>query len=94
LINLNIFRNPFIDSQVGYLIDSYENGLRKQTESYWRNTIANELLEFGAKIESNIPNTSAEIHHGEEMLRQWAKYIIQQCVNISEGNNEEAYRNL
>jgi hypothetical protein len=45
-VKINIFRNPFIDSQVGYLIDSYENGLRKQTESYWRNKLADEILEL------------------------------------------------
>jgi len=86
LINLNIFRNPFIDAQIGYLIDSYEGGLRKQTESYWRETIANDILKFGAKIESNLPNTSAEIHHGEEMLRQWAKYIVRECAEIAKGD--------
>jgi len=68
-MNLNVFRNPFIHNKV--------------TESYWRNTIANELLKFGAKIESSLPNTSAEIHHGEEMLRQWAKYIVSECERIA-----------
>ena len=40
---INIFRNPFIDTQVGMLVDAYEDGLRKQTEEYWRKTIAQEI---------------------------------------------------
>jgi len=71
-MKINIFRNPFIHDRVSAL-----------TESYWRETIANELPEFGAKIESNMPNTTAgEIHHGEELLKQWAKYIISECERI------------
>lgn len=46
---MNIFRNPFIEAQVGYLLDAYDDGLRKQTEEYWRQTIVNEVLQ---RIES------------------------------------------
>ena len=42
-MKLNIFRNPFIDVQVRMFLDSYDDGLRKQTESYWRNKIASEI---------------------------------------------------
>jgi hypothetical protein len=43
-MRLNIFRNPAIDAQVGYLIDSYQDALRKQTEEYWRNKITEEFI--------------------------------------------------
>lgn len=42
-MKLNIFRNPFVDSQVGLLLESYDDRLRRQTESYWRNKIASEI---------------------------------------------------
>lgn len=42
-MRLNIFRNPFIDTQVGYLIDSMVDARRKETEAYWRTTIVNEI---------------------------------------------------
>lgn len=43
MFRLNIFRNHNIDAQVGYLMDAYDQGLRKQTETYWRDTIAAEI---------------------------------------------------
>ena len=46
MISFNIFRNPFVDVQVRMLLDSYDDGLRKQTESYWRNKIADEILDL------------------------------------------------
>jgi len=44
-VRLNIFRNPFIDVQVGYLIDNLVDARRKETEDYWRTTIVKEILE-------------------------------------------------
>lgn len=44
MAKFNIFRNPFIETQVGYLLDAYDDGLRKQTEEYWRTKIAGEVL--------------------------------------------------
>jgi len=76
-VKINIFRNPFIHNRVAEL-----------TESYWRDTISDEILKFGAKIESSLPTTSAEIHHGEELLRQWAKYIVSECAAIAKGNHD------
>lgn len=44
-MRINIFRNPFIDVQVGYLIDNLVDARRKETEAYWRETITKEILE-------------------------------------------------
>lgn len=44
-MRFNIFRNPFIDAQVTMFIDTFDEAIRKQTESYWRNEIAKELEE-------------------------------------------------
>lgn len=44
-MRINIFRNPFIDVQVGYLIDNLVDARRKETESYWREAIVKEILE-------------------------------------------------
>jgi hypothetical protein len=43
-MNFNIFRNPFIDTQVSMLMDTFDDALRKQTEQYWRSKIAGEIL--------------------------------------------------
>jgi hypothetical protein len=44
-IKLNIFRNPYIDAQIGYFMDNFDQAVRNQTEDYWRNTIADEVLQ-------------------------------------------------
>ena len=72
MVNFNIFRNPFIYQRSAYLF-----------ENHWREIISQDIQKFGAKIESNMPNTSEEIHHGEELLKSWAKYIIHECSNIA-----------
>jgi len=41
-MRFNIFRNPFIDTQVGMLMDS----LYSQTEEYWRGVCASEIREL------------------------------------------------
>ena len=43
---INIFRNPFIESHVVGILDSYKVSVREETESYWRNKIADEILEL------------------------------------------------
>jgi hypothetical protein len=43
-MRLNIFRNPFIDVQARFLLDAHADGIRKQTEDYWRNAIADEIM--------------------------------------------------
>lgn len=42
-MRINIFRNPFVDTQVGYLLDSMVDARRKETESYWTETILNRI---------------------------------------------------
>lgn len=58
-MKINIFRNPFIDVQVGYLIDNLVDARRKETESYWREAIVKEILE---QIES-IPKDNGGYCH-------------------------------
>jgi len=45
-MKFNIFRNPTIDAQVGYLIDSYQDALRNQTRDYWTEKISMEIAEI------------------------------------------------
>ena len=55
-MRINIFRNRNIDAQVGYFLDVYDYGLRKQTEDYWRNAIAIEIQDACPDYaESNYP---------------------------------------
>lgn len=42
-MRINIFRNPFIDVQVNMLLDSLDSARRKETESYWTETILNRI---------------------------------------------------
>ena len=42
-MRLNIFRNPFIDAQIGYLMDTMIDARRKETEDYWTEQFANRL---------------------------------------------------
>jgi hypothetical protein len=76
-MKINIFRNPFIDAQVGFLIDSYEDGLRKQTESYWRKVIDKEYedllnLEYWRGYNNGYIDgyTDSEEHCSDEVLRE------------------------
>ena len=86
---LNIFRNPFIDTQVAMLIDAYDEGLRRQTEFYWRNKIAKEIEEFGKIIDSTIPLSQQETQHGEYFLKHWTQYVINNCIKVCRGENDK-----
>ena len=44
-MKINIFRNPFVDTQVGFLIDAMVDARRKETEAYWRETLEKEFQE-------------------------------------------------
>ena len=44
-MRLNIFRNPFMDAQVGYFLDSMIDARRKETEAYWREVVTKEVLD-------------------------------------------------
>lgn len=59
MVNFNIFRNPFIDTQVSFLLGTLEDARRRETEQYWRNTIVNEILK---KIDS-IPQEDGGYCH-------------------------------
>ena len=45
MAKFNIFRNPFIDAQVSMLMGSFDDAVRRQTEEYWRNEIAIQILD-------------------------------------------------
>ena len=55
-MKFNIFRNPFVDVQVGMLLSSFDDGIRKQTESYWRDTISKEIVSYAMTDESENIN--------------------------------------
>jgi hypothetical protein len=84
-MKMNIFRNPFVDVQVKMLMDSYDDGLRKQTESYWRNKIANEIVAYGNTLDSVIPVSENSQSHGEHFLRYWSQYVVDNCEQIARG---------
>lgn len=42
-MKINIFRNPFVDAQIGYLMDSMVDARRKETENYWRGILTKEM---------------------------------------------------
>lgn len=50
-MKINIFRNPFIDAQIGYLMDNMIDARRKETEAYWRGVVAKEVLDIIAALE-------------------------------------------
>jgi hypothetical protein len=45
-MRFNIFRNRNIDTQVGYLLDNFEQSIRNSAEDYWRDVIAKEVSEY------------------------------------------------
>lgn len=51
MMRINIFRNPHIDAQVGYLMDSLVSARRKETEAYWRGVVTKEILDIIHSLE-------------------------------------------
>ena len=49
-MRFNIFRNPYVDAQVNMLLSSFDDGIRNQTEEYWRDKIAQEIVDYAATI--------------------------------------------
>ena len=49
-MRFNIFRNPFVDAQVSMLLGSFDDGIRKQTEQYWRDKISQEIVDYAATV--------------------------------------------
>ena len=48
-MRVNIFRNPFVDAQVSMLLGSFDDGIRNQTEQYWREKISQEIITYVTK---------------------------------------------
>jgi hypothetical protein len=46
MVKFNIFRNPNVDARVKMLLSSFDDGIRNQTEQYWRNTISQEIVDY------------------------------------------------
>ena len=51
MMKLNIFHNPHIDAQVGYLMDALIDARRKETEAYWRGVMTKEILDIITSLE-------------------------------------------
>lgn len=67
-MRINIFRNPFIDVQVGYLIDNMVDARRKETESYWREIVQRETIDrIKYRLESEVCALDCEICDGVEL---------------------------
>jgi hypothetical protein len=62
-MRFNIFRNPLIDVQVSMLMDTFDDAVRKQTEDYWRNKIAREILEYFPNLD-NVQMVTEKIKNG------------------------------
>lgn len=45
-MKFNIFRNPYVDAQVGMLLGSFDDSVRNQTEQYWRDKISQEIASY------------------------------------------------
>lgn len=45
-MRFNIFRNRNIDSQVGYLLDNFDQAVKNSSEQYWRDVIAEETWDY------------------------------------------------
>lgn len=50
-MRINIFRNPHVDAQVGYLMDAMTDARRKETEAYWRGVVTKEILDIISSLE-------------------------------------------
>ena len=42
-MRLNVFRTPSIYPEIAHMRIAYEDGIRKQTEEYWRGRITEEI---------------------------------------------------
>jgi len=61
MVNFNIFRNPFVDAQVGMLMDSFDKALYSQTEEYWRGVCGDEIRELYAGKDIKIDTLKAYV---------------------------------
>jgi len=52
-MRFNIFRNPFIDAQVGYLMDIMVDARRQETEEYWRGVLEKECQDNAIQAYNN-----------------------------------------
>lgn len=53
-MRINIFRNPFVDSQVSFLLDNLDEARKKQTEEYWRAKITDEIFNRVHSLRSEV----------------------------------------
>ncbi len=62
-MNFNKFRGLSTDPFISHMRISYEDGIRNQTEEYWRTTIASEIRNSGLVFASNdfIKNKIADL---------------------------------
>ena len=67
-MRFNIFKNSRVDAQVGYLLDTYDDALRKKTEQYWRTTIANEVFNSCPYITKDNPYACEECYEYYEFI--------------------------
>lgn len=62
-MRFNIFRNRNVDSQVGYLLDNFDQAVRNSSEQYWRDVIAEEVWDY---LEEALADTDEFYGRGRE----------------------------
>lgn len=67
MMRINIFRNPFMDAQVGYFIDSMVDARRKETEAYWTEQFAIRLKKRLIDEMCDSPDDPCDICGGIEL---------------------------
>ena len=68
-----------MDSQVTFLLDTYDQAVRNQTEEYWRQTIVNEILQRIEDIPKEDGGYCHVVHHCE---------VVEQIL-LCKGNRNE-----
>jgi len=54
---------------------------KPSNEEVVRFIIANEIMQYGERLESTLDND--DIHHGTELLKLWVKGVIIGCRDIA-----------
>jgi len=71
-MNLNRFRGLPTDPFISHMRISYEDGIRNETEEYWRKKIANEIRSYKIPITNNV-----DILHSQEKLKQSIANLVE-----------------
>lgn len=63
-MTFNKVKCPPIDPFISHMRIAYEEGIRNQTENYWRTKIANEIRMYRVN-----PNNNIDVLHAQELTK-------------------------